>query len=457
MKLREDITLSVRAMLGSSLESLLLTIGLALSIGATAAGIAMYEQSLREGQAVLESAEYREIVITPSEAGNSMSSAVILQETESVSLSLDDLSAAETAPSVEYAYIASDSRIRFNNAAGSQFGERPEGEEQAARPTDGQTDTAAPVQGQTDDRPEQDNDRPEFATVEDGPTPLLEEVPAYNVSQDFFAAFDLRVSEGSVFTEQDLLNNSKVLVVGSEVAKTLFEDGVVMNRQVASFTNIYTIIGVLEETGDFYDSYAYLPSALVSGSSGAQAQRGPGAARNTELHFSVADASQLNSAAEQLGSWFKATYDGANVNIQIPRESAEAAIDRSEKIAVITLVLALAGLLIASVNVSNILYGRTLRRRKQIGILKALGASGQQIFRLFFNESLIMIGIGSALGLGIVFGFSSLIVSVTGGASLSVLAVLVGVIAATLVTLGFTLIPAIQATKVPAAEAMRVE
>jgi putative ABC transport system permease protein len=171
----------------------------------------------------------------------------------------------------------------------------------------------------------------------------------------------------------------------------------------------------------------------------------------------VADASQLNSAAEQLGSWFKATYDGANVNIQIPRESAEAAIDRSEKIAVITLVLALAGLLIASVNVSNILYGRTLRRRKQIGILKALGASGQQIFRLFFNESLIMIGIGSALGLGIVFGFSSLIVSVTGGASLSVLAVLVGVIAATLVTLGFTLIPAIQATKVPAAEAMRVE
>jgi hypothetical protein len=457
MKLREDITLSVRAMLGSSLESLLLTIGLALSIGATAAGIAMYEQSLREGQAVLESAEYREIVITPSEAGNSMSSAVILQETESVSLSLDDLSAAETAPSVEYAYIASDSRIRFNNAAGSQFGERPEGEEQAARPTDGQTDTAAPVQGQTDDRPEQDNDRPEFATVEDGPTPLLEEVPAYNVSQDFFAALDLRVSEGSVFTEQDLLNNSKVLVVGSEVAKTLFEDGVVMNRQVASFTNIYTIIGVLEETGDFYDSYAYLPSALVSGSSGAQAQRGPGAARNTELHFSVADASQLNSAAEQLGSWFKATYDGANVNIQIPRESAEAAIDRSEKIAVITLVLALAGLLIASVNVSNILYGRTLRRRKQIGILKALGASGQQIFRLFFNESLIMIGIGSALGLGIVFGFSSLIVSVTGGASLSVLAVLVGVIAATLVTLGFTLIPAIQATKVPAAEAMRVE
>jgi hypothetical protein len=465
MKLREDITLSVRAMLGSSLESLLLTIGLALSIGATAAGIAMYEQSLREGQEVLESAEYREIVITPREAGSNMSSAVILQETESISLSLDDLSAAETAPSVAYAYIASDSRIRFNNAAGSQFGERPEGEEQAERPPEGTTanseqtnDTgAAATEGQNDTRPEQDDDRPEFATVEDGPIPLLEEVPAYNVSQDFFAALDLRVSEGSVFTEQDLLNNSKVLVVGSEIAKTLFEDGVVMNRQVASFTNIYTIIGVLEETGDSYDSYAYLPSALVSGSSGAQAQRGPGAARNTELHFSVADASQLNSAAEQLGSWFEATYDGANVNIRIPRESAEAAIERSEKIAVITLVLALAGLLIASVNVSNILYGRTLRRRKQIGILKALGASGQQIFRLFFNESLIMIGIGSVLGLGIVFGFSSLIVSVTGGASLSVLAVLVGVIAATLVTLGFTLIPAIQATKVPAAEAMRVE
>jgi putative ABC transport system permease protein len=449
MNLPEDITLSVRAMLGSSLETLLLVIGLALSIGATAAGIAMYEQALREGESILQSAEYREIVITARESGDSMSSAVTQQSTEEVSLSLTDLAASETAPSVAYAYIASGTRLRFNNAVSSLIHEEPQAPEpdtQLTAPPEG-----APTELDASPMPE----RPVMASVEDGPVPLLEEVSALSVSQDYFSALGLSVKQGSVFTEQDLLNNSKVLVVGSEIAKTLFEDGIVMNRQVASFDSIYTIIGVLAETGDVYDTRAFVPSALLSGSVGAQAQQGP--RRAVELHFSVSDASKLDAAESQLAAWFDATYDGASVNIQIPRESAQAAIDRTEKVAVITLVLALAGLLIASVNVSNILYGRTLRRRKQIGILKALGASSRQIFRLFFNESLFMIAIGSVLGLGIVFAFSSLIVSVTNGTSLSVLAVLVGVIAATLVTLGFTLIPAIQATKVPAAEAIRVD
>jgi putative ABC transport system permease protein len=351
--------------------------------------------------------------------------------------------------------VSSNTRLRLNNSANAQFGEdHPEDE---ATNEERPSQEGAPQQNTEGANEAEPNDRPEFASVEDGPTPLLEEISARSVSQEYFSALGLSVNQGSVFTEQDLLNNSKVVVVGSEIAKTLFEDGQVMDRQIASFENIYTIIGVLKETGDVYDSYAYLPSAAVSGSAGAQAQRGPGGQNNVELHFSVTDANQLESAATQLDSWFSATYNGANVNIRIPRESAQAAIDRTEKIAIITLVLALAGLMIASVNVSNILYGRTLRRRKQIGILKALGASSQNIFRLFFNESLIMIVMGSVIGLGIVFGFSSLIVSVTGGESLSVVAIFVGVISATLVTLGFTLVPAIQATKVPAAEAMRTE
>lgn len=452
MKLREDVTLSVRSMLASPLESLLLILGLALSIGATAAGIAMFEKANREGNDMLQRAEYREIVVTASEAGDEMSIAVALQGAEDIALSISDLDAAQTAPDVDYAYLASRTRLRLNNAAGSRFGPPPE--EEVSDNPEGTGESEASADRERLSGPFEDI---EMATVEDGPEPLLEEISAYSVSADFFEAMGLTIAEGSTFTEQDIDNFSKVLVVGSEIAKTLFEDGKVMDRQIASFENIFTVIGVLEETGDSWDGMAFRPSELVSASVGAQTMHGPRGASGTSLHFAVSDAAKLDNAAKQLASWFDTTYNGSQVYIQIPREEAQRAIDRNAKISVVTLVLASAGLLIASVNVSNILYGRTLRRRKEIGILKALGASRQHIFTMFFSESLIMLAVGAVLGLGIVFGFSSLIVSITAGNALSLLAVIAGVLLSALITMAFTMLPALQATKVPAAEAIRVE
>ena len=62
--------------------------------------------------------------------------------------------------------------------------------------------------------------------------------------------------------------------------------------------------------------------------------------------------------------------------------------------------LALAGLFTASINVSNILLSRAMRRQKSVGILMALGSTRRNIFNLFFSEALIIGAIGAVLGTG---------------------------------------------------------
>ena len=61
---REDLRMSVRALLGRPAESLLLTLGVALAVGATAAGITLAGTTRAQSEALLASPRYREIVVS---------------------------------------------------------------------------------------------------------------------------------------------------------------------------------------------------------------------------------------------------------------------------------------------------------------------------------------------------------------------------------------------------------
>jgi putative ABC transport system permease protein len=105
----------------------------------------------------------------------------------------------------------------------------------------------------------------------------------------------------------------------------------------------------------------------------------------------------------------------------------------------------------------NILFARAMRKRRSVGILKALGASSGDVFRLFFLEALIIGAAGAALGTGFSILLSVLMQKTMGfaGASLGLLAA--GVIGAVGLVTGLDILPAMQAARAPAAEAIRYE
>lgn len=523
MSLKEDMLLSTRSIRKRLTESILLIIGIALGVGAAGVGIAMTAGSMKETKKIMASPEYKQIVVSLRSDSEDMEvPAVLLNTTEDIILTTADLKAAEEAPDIEYAYVATRTRFdltdRMRNFLNSRANDpaqagtvqtavlpdggvlvsitRPEGADAASgtagaavsrseattqpasedasagglarqNPTATQesASTGAAVTSAQGTRQLFESDGNALnGTAQDGAAsegmPQLphqeNEISGYEVSPDFFNAWNLRAEDGSVFTADDMKNEAPILVLGSKTAETLAEDGEVMGRKLYSFDKVYTVAGVLEPSGTEYDSMAFSPAFMPE-------QKGEvtGMLRfrswGTTLRFSVTDPGKLESAKEQLSQYFTRTYGEDSVVITIPGTEARAQQDRSTRLVIVVLFLSLAGLLIAAVNVSNILLGRALRRQRSVGILKALGASMADIFRLFFSEAFLLSVIGAAGGAVLSVLLSRLIGRTVQFGNISILMLAAGVFGAWIITMALTMFPAVQASRFPAAESMRTE
>jgi putative ABC transport system permease protein len=171
----------------------------------------------------------------------------------------------------------------------------------------------------------------------------------------------------------------------------------------------------------------------------------------------VADSSRLEQARAQLASWFTRKYGEASVVITVPRSAAEAAGDRSSRLVTIILFLALSALLIAAANVTNILASRAMRKRRAVGILKALGATASGVFRLFIIEALVIGAAGAVLGTGFSILISWLMQETMGFGGVLAGLLAGGILGAAALVTALDILPAMQAARVPAAEAIRCE
>ena len=487
MKYREDLRMSVRSVIGRPAESLLLSLGVALAVGATSAGIALAGRTSEQSRELLSSTRYREIVVAAREDADEMDlPAQVQMSTELTVLTAADLEARTVTQAIQYAYLANRTGFRFgesgfgrgqganqnqgNQNQGNQAqGQRPQAQTQGGQtqgaqrqgqpaqgqPAQGQQAQAqGQVQGQPADAQSSASPAWEPVAAPEGPQPQLEFVEGLEVSPEFFAAWNLvAASGGSLFTTVDMDRGEPLLVLGSDLGATLFEDGESVGRQVLARNQLYRIIGVLEPSGTEMDELAFAPARIA----GSQFQGGRGSALRTNLRFTVDDPAQLDEARAQLVNWFDSSYGMSAVAISIPRDEAQATTDRNGRLATVILFLSLSALLIAAVNVTNIFFSRAVRKRRTVGILKAVGASIRQVFTVFFLEALAIGAVGAGVGFGLSALLSRLMEQTIGFGALQIGLIVVGVLASWAIIAVFNVVPASTAARTPAAEAIRYE
>ena len=487
MKYREDLRMSVRSVIGRPAESLLLSLGVALAVGATSAGIALAGRTSEQSRELLSSTRYREIVVAAREDADEMDlPAQVQMSTELTVLTAADLEARTVTQAIQYAYLANRTGFRFGESgfgrgqgANQNQGNQAQGQRPQAQTQEGQTQGAQrqgqpaqrqqaqgqPAQGQQAQAQDQAQGQPadaqssaspawEPVAAPEGPQPQLEFVEGLEVSPEFFAAWNLvAASGGSLFTTVDMDRGEPLLVLGSDLGATLFEDGESVGRQVLARNQLYRIIGVLEPSGTEMDELAFAPARIA----GSQFQGGRGSALRTNLRFTVDDPAQLDEARAQLVNWFDSSYGTSAVAISIPRDEAKATTDRNGRLATVILFLSLSALLIAAVNVTNIFFSRAVRKRRTVGILKALGASIRQVFTVFFLEALAIGAVGAGVGFGLSALLSRLMEQTIGFGALQIGLIVVGVLASWAIIAVFNVVPASTAARTPAAEAIRYE
>ncbi|MBA7629526.1 hypothetical protein ES703_37025 [subsurface metagenome] len=404
MKL-DDRKIIHRAMARRGTETILLIIGIALGIGAAVIGITLISQSTAEMNKTLQKPEFRTIVVHTEMYSKETPLMGMKEDNEQIMLTPVDLEARNEAPDVDYGFVM--------NYWGMKFG---------AKGNDGKR-----IAGRTKEETE-------------GPQPVLDWLRGFQVSPEFFAMMKVQAAEGSLFTEADMTSGEKLLILGSELGKTLYADGLALGRRVTSWDGIYTISGILEPTGnEEYDMAGFTQPPGMEFYEKMAGLRGNKDGATVNIGFGVEDSKDFNQAKIQLESWFNRKYGEGNVKIEVPREEVEASQMRNSRLVII------------------ILFSRAMRRQKSVGILMALGSTRRNIFNLFFSEALIIGGIGAVLGTGFSLAVLPALNKSLMIESLSPFYLVLGVVSAWLITMGLTVFPAVQASKVPAAEAMRNE
>ncbi len=110
--------MSVRALLGRPAESLLLALGVALAVGATAAGVTLAGTTRAQSEALLASPRYREIVVSTRAETSTMVLPARMRGADGQVVGVDDLERARSVTqAVQYAYLS--------NPTGFLLGEIP--------------------------------------------------------------------------------------------------------------------------------------------------------------------------------------------------------------------------------------------------------------------------------------------------------------------------------------------
>jgi putative ABC transport system permease protein len=227
---------------------------------------------------------------------------------------------------------------------------------------------------------------------------------------------NLTVASGAFFTEDEYQRGSKVAVLGSSVAETLFPNTDPIGQQMRMGTIIVRVVGILESKGTSFsssDDAVFIPLTAMQ-QTVAQPRTAQGDRRISSISLTVSDESQTQNVIDAITSLLRtrhqlATSADNDFNIQSVQELADTL---SETIGTLTLLLgaiAAISLLVGGIGVMNIMLVSVLERTREIGIRKALGARERDIWIQFLLEAAFLSLAGGIIGVIGGWGVSYLI------------------------------------------------
>ena len=244
-------------------------------------------------------------------------------------------------------------------------------------------------------------------------------VSALAATHDFLPMLGIRPVMGRhVTAEEDLPGAERVVLVGEGFwREALASDPAVLGRIVHVNGGPHRVIGVVPDDAQFGIDQVNAAAAYGGAfRSGGRIDvwlplrtRAETSSRDTHPYFLVgrldARASVSTAQAELAGiaTELEATYDSnadRGVNVE---PLADVALGRVRPALLVLLGAVALVLLVACVNVANLLLARGSTRAREVAVRSALGAGGRRIAGQFITDSLVLVLFGAAAGLLVAF------------------------------------------------------
>ena len=302
------------------------------------------------------------------------------------------------------------------------------------------------------------------------------------VDANYNTAMDWDVKDGRFITDEDVRNASKVCVLGDGIATALFGDKSPLGQEIKiarhngsgnrqgqkgkrRYMERFTIVGTFVPRGTSlrfgvsFDTLAFIPISTIQ-------ERFTGNDQIPNVAVYAHTVEDVPKAVEEVKSVIRKRHRNQDDFIGIfEMRAGMAQLEKISKIIKITLgSIAGFSLLVGGIGIMNMMLVAVTERTREIGLRKALGAKRLDILLQFLIESVIMCGVGGAIGVGLGIlageGMALLAVKIVKivpewPAVISLQWILISVSVSAIIGISFGLYPALKASSLTPIEALR--
>lgn len=232
----------------------------------------------------------------------------------------------------------------------------------------------------------------------------------YGVSPEYLKIRQLKISDGEIFTEEDIQICSKVCVIGKTVADNLFPNGEDPIGKVIRYKSIpFRIIGILKSKG--YNSFGMDQDNLVLAPYTTVMKRILSVTYLQGINASAITEDQTDQAIEEITTILREQHKllgdaRNNFTIRSQQEIAEMMNTTSDTMTILLLVVACISLIVGGIGIMNIMYVSVTERTKEIGLRMSVGARGFDILNQFLIEAVFLSVTGGIIGVLVGIGIS---------------------------------------------------
>ena len=227
----------------------------------------------------------------------------------------------------------------------------------------------------------------------------LGSVQIFGVTSGYQVVQDYRFTAGRPLTDIDVRERRNVIVVGAEVATTLFAGAQPIDQEVRIMGQRFTVIGVIAAKGrvlgQSFDGFALMPITAFESIYGLR--------QTTTVSVKVREAAQVAPAMARAEEAMRVARSLRPTEIDnFSVTTADALVDFWNQLtavlfAVVPAVVAI-GVLVGGIVIMNIMLMAVTERTHEIGLRKAMGATSADVRKQFLAEAIALALLGGVLG-----------------------------------------------------------
>ncbi len=242
----------------------------------------------------------------------------------------------------------------------------------------------------------------------------LGSVMVFGVTEGYQTVQDYKFTAGRPLSEIDVRERRRVIVIGTDVATNLFDNGNAIDQEVRLMGQRFTVIGVVGRKGrvlgQSFDGFALMPITAFEAIYGRR--------QATTVSVKMGDAESVGPAmarAQEAMRIARGLHPGEADNFDVG--TADALVDFWKQLtqvlfAVVPAVVAI-GVLVGGIVIMNIMLMAVTERTHEIGLRKAVGATARDVRRQFLAEAIALAVLGGALGVASGWALATLIAAVS--------------------------------------------